>query len=185
MGMERGTLAIFMVSSNMSVIVAQASLEDMEILDVTPIRSYNGAFTQGNLLGEEHSEWVQQHMVEFSKLTGVSIEGFEVEAMNLFVAIEKRWRNIGGADTISKDPHKKPRKGLRELRKLSATINYDSSVKQGSRRISGVNTISMHMRIISWNVRGLNCREKRSQIKNALKMWNGEIICFQEIRWNK
>ena len=58
--------------------------------------------------GEEHSEWVQQHLVEFSKLTGVSIEGFEVEAMNLFVAIEKRWRNIGGADTISKDPHKKP-----------------------------------------------------------------------------
>ena len=36
--------------------------------------------------------------------------------------------------------------------------------------------------MISWNVRGLNCKVKRSQIRNALKMWNAELICPQEIK---
>ena len=40
----------------------------------------------------------------------------------------------------------------------------------------------MNLKIISWNVRGLNSKEKRAQIKNALKIWNGEIICFQETK---
>jgi exonuclease III len=40
----------------------------------------------------------------------------------------------------------------------------------------------MNMKIISWNVRGLNSKEKRAQIKNALKLWNWEIICFQETK---
>jgi exonuclease III len=40
----------------------------------------------------------------------------------------------------------------------------------------------MDLRIISWNVRGLNCKEKRAQIRNALKMWNGEVICLQETK---
>jgi exonuclease III len=40
----------------------------------------------------------------------------------------------------------------------------------------------MHLRIISWNVRGLNCKIKRSQIKNALKLWKGEVICLQETK---
>ncbi len=38
------------------------------------------------------------------------------------------------------------------------------------------------MKIISWNVRGLNSKEKRAQIKNALKLWNWEIIYFQEMK---
>ena len=40
----------------------------------------------------------------------------------------------------------------------------------------------MNMKIISWNVRGLNSKEKRAQIKNALKLWNGDIICLQETK---
>ena len=43
----------------------------------------------------------------------------------------------------------------------------------------------MHIRMILWNVRGLNSKEKRSQIWNALKMWNGEIICLQETKLSK
>ena len=40
----------------------------------------------------------------------------------------------------------------------------------------------MNLKIISWNVRGLNCKVKRSQIKNALKLWKGEVICLQETK---
>jgi exonuclease III len=41
------------------------------------------------------------------------------------------------------------------------------------------------MRIILSNIRGLNCREKRSQIRNALRMWNGEVIYFQETKMER
>jgi exonuclease III len=47
---------------------------------------------------------------------------------------------------------------------------------------SGINFVPMNMKIISWNVRGLNSKDKRAQIKNALKLWNEEIICFQETK---
>ena len=40
----------------------------------------------------------------------------------------------------------------------------------------------MYLRLISWNVRGLNCKVKRSQIKNVLKLWKGEVICLQETK---
>jgi exonuclease III len=40
----------------------------------------------------------------------------------------------------------------------------------------------MNLKLISWNVQGLNNKDKRAQIKNALKLWNGEIICFQETK---
>ena len=40
----------------------------------------------------------------------------------------------------------------------------------------------MHSRMLSWNVRGLNCKVKRSQIRNALKLWNAELICLQETK---
>ena len=35
--------------------------------------------------------------------------------------------------------------------------------------------------MISWNV-GLNRKVKRSQIRNALKMWNAKLICPQETK---
>jgi hypothetical protein len=70
-------------------------------------------------------------MEEFSKLMGVSIEGFKTKAMILFEEIENRWRQLGGIE-----PHQKPRKGLRELHNLSSTVNYDSASKKGEGRRS-------------------------------------------------
>jgi exonuclease III len=40
----------------------------------------------------------------------------------------------------------------------------------------------MKPRILSWNVRGLNKREKRLRISNLLRDWKAYIICFQETK---
>jgi exonuclease III len=40
----------------------------------------------------------------------------------------------------------------------------------------------MNLKIVTWNVRGLNDREKRLQIKNLIKMWKADVICLQETK---
>ena len=38
----------------------------------------------------------------------------------------------------------------------------------------------MTLRLLSWNVRGLNNPRKRVVCKNLLKEWKCDIVCFQE-----
>jgi hypothetical protein len=77
-------------------------------------------------------------MTEFSKLMGVAIEGFESEAMRLFEAIEKRWRQNGGNGAEGQETTQKSQKGLRELRNLASAINYETAHKVGGgRRLRG------------------------------------------------
>ena len=40
----------------------------------------------------------------------------------------------------------------------------------------------MKLKIISWNVRGLNDPDKRLQIKNLIKSWKVDVICLQETK---
>ena len=40
----------------------------------------------------------------------------------------------------------------------------------------------MKHNIISWNVKGLNERDKRLRISNLLRLWKVDIVCFQETK---
>jgi hypothetical protein len=40
----------------------------------------------------------------------------------------------------------------------------------------------MKIRILSWNVRGLNLEEKRMKIKSLLREWKADVVCFQETK---
>ena len=40
----------------------------------------------------------------------------------------------------------------------------------------------MNLKIISWNVRGLNDKEKRLKIRNFLRSWRADIVCLQETK---
>jgi hypothetical protein len=40
----------------------------------------------------------------------------------------------------------------------------------------------MNVKILSWNVRGMNELDKRLQIKSLLKGWKADIICLQETK---
>ena len=40
----------------------------------------------------------------------------------------------------------------------------------------------MTLRLLSWNVRGLNNPQKIEVCKNLLKEWKCDIVCFQETK---
>jgi hypothetical protein len=112
------------------VSIPEVSTEEV-LLDISPLNSYRGEYIQG-----DQSEWVRQNMEAFSKQMGVSIEGCELEAMTLFTAIERRWRQPGISRARKCTNQTKARKGVRELRNLSTTVNYGASLTQGSGRRS-------------------------------------------------
>ena len=122
------------VFSRDSTMITNTEAKTEEVLDIPPINSYGGQKVQGYLDDSEHSEWVRHHMEEFSKQIEVSMEGFESVVMNLFVEIEKRWRQTGGGVSLGSIPIHNPRKGVRELKNLSTSINYETPRKSGRGR---------------------------------------------------
>jgi endonuclease/exonuclease/phosphatase family metal-dependent hydrolase len=40
----------------------------------------------------------------------------------------------------------------------------------------------MNCNILSWNVRGLNCPDKRLTVRNLLRQWRVDIVCLQETK---
>jgi hypothetical protein len=49
----------FALVPSTSTILARASMEDTDVLNISPIRTCYGEITQGERLGKEQSEWVQ------------------------------------------------------------------------------------------------------------------------------
>jgi hypothetical protein len=107
-----------------------------EILEVTPLRMVSGLLEEGKNKAVDPSEWVMDRMKKFSKFMRVDITDHEEEAMCLFMEIEARWRAKGGPSAASKKPTGSVKKGMRELKNLATSVNYDSR-KSGDGR-SGV-----------------------------------------------
>ena len=42
--------------------------------------------------------------------------------------------------------------------------------------------VFMNLKILSWNVKGLNDCRKRSIVKNLLREWKCDVICLQETK---
>ena len=40
----------------------------------------------------------------------------------------------------------------------------------------------MKLRMVSWNVRGLNDAQKRLVVRNLLREWNCDVVCLQETK---
>ena len=109
--------------------ISPEDLPEENLLDITPLNSY-----RSESIPSDQSEWVRQNMEVFSKKMGVSIEGYEVEAMALFTAIEQRWRQTGVTQTIVCMTQQRARRGVRELRNLSSSVNYGTPLTGGGRR---------------------------------------------------
>ena len=46
----------------------------------------------------------------------------------------------------------------------------------------GVSLVLMKIKMISWNVRGLNDPQKRLVVKNLLREWKCDVVCLQEMK---
>ena len=97
-----------------------------EILEVTPLRMVSGLIEEGKNQTLDPSEWVMDRMKKFSKFMRVDIADHEEEAMCLFMAIEARCGAKGGPSEVPKKTAGSVKKGMRELKNLTISINYDS-----------------------------------------------------------
>jgi exonuclease III len=48
--------------------------------------------------------------------------------------------------------------------------------------VEGGCSFLMKLKILSWNVRGLNNPWKREVVKNLLRDWKGDVVCLQETK---
>ena len=40
----------------------------------------------------------------------------------------------------------------------------------------------MNLKIVSWNVRGLNDRDKHLRVRNLIQLWKADVVCLQETK---
>ncbi|KAI8534897.1 hypothetical protein RHMOL_Rhmol10G0132300 [Rhododendron molle] len=129
---------------------------------------------------DEVSKWVLKRISGFSKLLGVSYDGFEDRNMCSFLDIEERWKK--GVVKETKKGGNKANSGAREFKRLESSINYDSRKKEKGGRYGLILYLLMKIKILNWNVRGLNEREKRGIVKLLLKEWKADVVCLQETK---
>ena len=110
---------------------------------------------------------------------GTSLEGFEEQITGLLLAIEAKKNNKKLKATDDQMKHGKSRqKGQRELKNLLTSMNVEvgSSKSRNASKVRAVVVLSMNLKIISWNVRGLNDRDKRLRVHNMVRRWGLDVI---------
>ena len=70
-------------------------------------------------------------------------------------------------------------KGIRELRGLLSSNDYGES----SANVEGFDYFSMNLMILLWNVRDLNGKDKRLQIKKLLRTLRVDTVFLQETKF--
>lgn len=108
---------------------------------------------------------------EIQHFVRMKCEGCEDQFMALLIAIEVDQGQIKKFDSKKK----------KELKRLEWSINEDSASRENLKG-RGFCFFLIKPKIVSWNIRGLNETNKRSQIKNLLQEWKPDIVCFQETK---
>ena len=62
------------------------------------------------------------------------------------------------------------------------SLHFADQQEEESRFRRGKITVIMKHKILSWNVKGLNDRDKRLRISNLIRLWKVDIACFQETK---
>jgi hypothetical protein len=94
------------------------------------------AFKARGKNGDQHSDWILQLVMVFSRIMGLSCDGFEGRLLALFkdIIASNGGKTSGSSSRASK-------KGTRELNNLFSSINYDARSGGSSR---GRNKVRVH-----------------------------------------
>ena len=155
-------------------------LESSEVLEVIKEgpsgegqQEEESAYEVSEDLGYE--KWEDSCLIKFSEFLGFSTVGFESEILGLLSKIVARQNQAvnKGASSMSRCE--------RELKKLVCTINYEGrSQFKGENKEKG--SLMMTVKIISWNVRGVNDPDRRKIIRNFIRNQKVDLVCLQETK---
>ena len=125
-----------------------------------------------NLNSELVSKWVTSKLKNITGCIGVAFSGYEMEIIQLLSRIEKSL--VPDKATVQRSLPSSRR--LRELRRLESGVNYDRLITSSS----GLKVLMV--KLLSWNLRGLNDSTKRAMLRNVLREWNCDLVCLQEMK---
>uniref|UniRef100_A0A7N2R0U5 Rx N-terminal domain-containing protein n=1 Tax=Quercus lobata TaxID=97700 RepID=A0A7N2R0U5_QUELO len=91
----------------------------------------------------EHSKWVSTMMNSFCKKVGFPIVKHEAQCVALFRLLEQECLEVAN-DGCNRRPVKAGQKGLRELRGLISTVNYDGTYSQNRGSSSGLGAVGSY-----------------------------------------
>ena len=128
-----------------------------------------------------------QKQKRVGKVLGASYGGYEQVVTELLMDIEAKHQQRQAGHPGDLRPSSSRRKGCKELKGLVSSINYEARISReakgkGKAQGGGCCGVSMNLKILSSNVRGLNDWERRLRIKYMLKEWNADVICFQKTK---
>ena len=109
---------------------------------------------------------------------GFLIDSHEQECLELLRKIEDTRAQTKGA-VSSRKLISPTSKGKRELKNLVSSVNYDETACALLRFVSeGLlgSWFLMKLKLVSWNVRGLNDPKKREVLKNWLRQWKMDVV---------
>lgn len=129
------------------------------------------------------SEWVVNKLGDFGPFLGLSYEGFEDEILGLFTRVvlsRDKGRSGGDSNLVL------CKRLENELKKLECKVNYDRKEGRSSARGLGKErvlcVVSLDLKIISWNIKGMGNKDKRIVINQNILGANPDIIHLQETK---
>ena len=91
----------------------------------------------------EHSKWVPTMMNSFCKMVGFPIVKHGAQCVALFHLLEQECLEVAN-DGCNQRPVKAGQKGLRELRGLISTVNYDGTYSQNRGSSTGLGAVGSY-----------------------------------------
>ncbi|XP_016447882.2 uncharacterized protein LOC107772940 [Nicotiana tabacum] len=160
-------------SNDMVLYSSGGSKERAHVEEACPISS--------RIEGGDMSFWMEEKLLNFGKFLGVSVEGKEDRVLELLREIEQQSLYEGTGRELGK--------GVKQ-NNLGDVVVYQRRGrvcdKEKGTSARGVGKwgllLLMEVKILSWNVRGMNDPNKRAIIKVGVREWGANLVCFQETK---
>ncbi|KAH0642689.1 hypothetical protein KY289_033663 [Solanum tuberosum] len=125
------------------------------------------------------NQWVQDNILRLSQMFGMSFDSCYGEALTLLLKIDQRREKEGSLASSARE-HNDNQIIPKELKNLIFNVKFkDGEPRSESRSGEGRgHPVIMNLKILSWNVRGLNMENKRNLVKSRIQQERGRYYSF-------